>query len=85
MVFEQVLHKQGCSTSTEDSQRLEIGFGKKKNCTIHVAKTKGADQLHSYCEADLRLCFRLYMQIVGFPMWILIIISIKYDRYVSRY
>ena len=22
-----------------------------------VAKTKGADQLHSYCEADLRLVF----------------------------
>ena len=21
-------------------------------------KNKGADQLHSYCEADLRLCFR---------------------------
>ena len=22
------------------------------------SKNKGADQLHSYCEADLRLCFR---------------------------
>ena len=43
---------------------------KKSNCTIRVAKTKaqisfavsenkGADQLRSYCEADLRLCFRI--------------------------
>ena len=23
------------------------------------SENKGADQLHSYCEADLRLCFRL--------------------------
>ena len=30
------------------------------NCTIQVAKTKALinDQLRSYCEADLRLCFR---------------------------
>ena len=27
--------------------------------TIRVAKTKGADQLRGYREADLRLCFRL--------------------------
>ena len=26
---------------------------------MRVAKTKGADQLRGYCEADLRLCFRL--------------------------
>ena len=24
---------------------------------MHVAKNKGADQLHGYREADLRLCF----------------------------
>ena len=37
---------------------LEAGnFGFiKKNCTICVAKTKA---LCSYCEADLRLCFRI--------------------------
>ena len=23
-------------------------------------ENKGADQLHSYCEGDLRLCFRLF-------------------------
>ena len=41
---------------------LEAGnfpLRKKRNCTIHVAKNKGADQLRSYCEADLHHCFRL--------------------------
>ena len=34
------------------------------------SENKGADQLRSNCEADLRLCF-CKMQIVGFPMqWI---------------
>ena len=32
------------------------------------SENKGADQLRSYCEADLRLCFLSRMQIVGFPM-----------------
>ena len=31
------------------------------------SENKGADQLRSYCEADLRLCFSP-MQIDGFPM-----------------
>ena len=26
--------------------------------TICIGENKGADQLRSYCEADLRLCFR---------------------------
>ena len=30
------------------------------------SKNKGADQLHSYCKADLRLCFRLCRLLV-FP------------------
>ena len=30
------------------------------------SENKGADQLRSYCEADLRLCFRLYRLFV-FP------------------
>ena len=34
-------------------------FKKKRDCTICVAKNKGADQLCSYCTADLRLCFRI--------------------------
>ena len=40
------------------------------------SENKGADQLRSYCEADLRLCFRI-MQIVGFPMWWLRYFSIS--------
>ena len=30
------------------------------------SENKGADQLRSYCEADLRLC--LPIEIIGFPM-----------------
>ena len=37
----------------------KFGFRKKRDFTILVAKTKGADQLRSYCTADLRLCFRI--------------------------
>ena len=44
-----------------------------RNCTICVAKTKElisfavtANQLRSYCEADLRLCFRICRLLV-FP------------------
>ena len=33
------------------------------------SENKGADQLRGYREADLRLCFRIYMQIVDFPMF----------------
>ena len=38
-----------------------FGLRKWRNNTIRVAKTnvKGAGQLRSCCEADLRLCFRL--------------------------
>ena len=41
-----------------------FGFKKKWDCTICVAKNKGADQRN--CEADLRLCFRLCRLLV-FP------------------
>ena len=34
-----------------------FGFRKSRNCTIHAEKNKSADQLRSYCKADLRLCF----------------------------
>ena len=35
---------------------LKFAFMKKKDCT---SETEGADHLHSYCAADLRLCFRI--------------------------
>ena len=40
-------------------------FKMKRNFFNRVAKTKGADQLCSYCTADLRLCFSP-LHIVGF-------------------
>ena len=30
-----------------------------KSLKYRIGETKGADQLRSYCESDLRLCFRL--------------------------
>ena len=45
---------------------LNIRFRKRRNCTICVAKTKGADQFFCYCDFDVRLFS--HMQIVGFPM-----------------
>ena len=39
-VSDQVRHKPGCTT-TENGWRLEIlGIKKKRDCTIHIAKTK---------------------------------------------
>ena len=35
---------------------------------MSVAKTKGADQLRCYREADLRLCFRICTLKAGFLM-----------------
>ena len=44
-------------------EAYNFGFSKNMDCFIRVAKTKAlisfADQLHGYCTADLRLCFRI--------------------------
>ena len=53
-VSEQVRHKPGCAV-TEDGEGLQRVEGLNYPCS----KNKGADQLHGYREADLRLCFRI--------------------------
>ena len=58
MVSEQVQHKMNC-TSTKDGYRLEISDLKSRGIVLSVyscSENKGADQLHCYCDADLRLC-----------------------------
>ena len=45
--------------SQKQASSLTFGFRKQRNCTTCVAKNKGADQLCSYCTADLHLCFRI--------------------------
>ena len=35
------------------------------------SENKGADQLRSYCEADLRLCFRIGENAVFFMAWLI--------------
>ena len=58
-------------TVIEDGQRLEILDLESRGIVLSVvyypcSEDKGADQLRSYCEADLRLCFRLCRLLV-FP------------------
>ena len=45
------------------------------------SENKGADQLHSCCEADNYEPLFSHMQILGFPMWRLIII---YDKCITQ-
>ena len=53
-VSDQVRHKPGC-TITEAGYRLQISdIGSRGD-----SENKGADQLRSYCAADLCLCFRI--------------------------
>ena len=48
--FEQVRHKLICKLGILDLKR------KKEGLYYPYSKNKGADQLHDYYEADLRLC-----------------------------
>ena len=61
MVSDQVRHQPGC-TATEEAGNF--GFRKYRNRTVRVAKTKSADQLRSYFDADLRLCVCLCKMLV---------------------
>ena len=57
-VSDQVRHKPGCAI-TEYGKRLEI-LDLDRRGIVLCSKNKGADQLPSYREADLRLCFRIF-------------------------
>ena len=54
----QVRHKRVCAVS-ENGQKLEISDLEEEKFYYPSGETKGADQLRSYCESDLRLCFRI--------------------------
>ena len=53
---DQVRHKPAC-TFTKDGERLEISDEEVEELYYLCSKSKGADQLRSYCTADLRLFF----------------------------
>ena len=60
-VSDQVRHMPGC-TVTEDGWKLEISDLESRGIVqlyYLCNENKGADQLRGYCEADLRLCFRI--------------------------
>ena len=52
--------------SQKRARSLKFRILVNENLYYPSSKNKGADQLRSYCEADLRLCFSP-RQIVGFP------------------
>ena len=46
--------------SQKQAKSLTIGILVKEELYYRCCETKGADQLCSYCTADLRLCFRIW-------------------------
>ena len=62
LVSDLVRHKSGC-TATEDGLRLEISDLESRSYYI-CSENKGPYQLRSYCQADLRLCFRICKTLV---------------------
>ena len=57
-VSDQIRHKPGC-TAIEGGYGLEISDLDRSGVALCMPENKGADQLHNYCAADLRLCFRI--------------------------
>ena len=52
--------------SQKIARSLKFGMNEEEKLYYPYSENKGADQLRSYCEADLRLCFRLCILLV-FP------------------
>ena len=76
-VSKQVRHKLAC-TVTKGGQKLEILDleSRGKLMFFPCSENEGNNQLCGYCEADLRLCFRI-MQIVGFLiMWLIYFLAL---------
>ena len=66
VVSEQVRHKSGC-TVTEEGWKLEIGFKKKRKCTVCVVKTKA---LISFAVTAKLICVFVFAYAdCCFPMW----------------
>ena len=52
--------------SQKQARSLNIRIEEEEEVYYPCSENKGADQLRGYREADLRLCFRIYIQIFGF-------------------
>ena len=46
-------------TSTEEAGSLKFWIKEEEQLYYSSSENKGADQLRSYCETDLLLCFRI--------------------------
>ena len=49
----------------KQARSLKFWTEEEKGWNYLCSENKGADQLRSYCEADLRLCFRLSILLVS--------------------
>ena len=52
--------------SLNTARNLKIQIQKVEGLYYQCSENKGADQLRGYREADLRLCFRIYKNLVFF-------------------
>ena len=57
-VSDQIPHKPGC-TKHKMARGLKFRIQEVEGLCYQCSESKGADQLRSYREADLRLCFRI--------------------------
>ena len=61
--FDQVWHKP-IWKSWKKARCLKFWLLVEEELHYSSSKNEGADQLHNYCEADLRLCFRIGKNLV---------------------
>ena len=54
----QVQHKPACN-SQKQARSLKFRTEEEEGLYYPCSENKDADQLYSYCKADLRLCFRI--------------------------
>ena len=66
-----------CCTVSEESKNLEIFCI--STIVLPCSENKGTDQLRSYCNADLRLCFRigknLFFSIQGLYIYVILFLD----------
>ena len=58
-VSDLVQHKPGCTATQRMFMSLNFQIWEVEGLYYLCSENKGADQLRSYCAADLRLCFRI--------------------------
>ena len=88
VLSDQVRHKPGY---TSRARSLKFRIKVEEELYYSSSENKGADQLRSYCEADMRLCFRLCRFLI-FPcggsnllQYVIYILGINKMDYIIRF